>query len=66
MALARARKLADITDARVVRYQRRVDLADFFRFFGETEGRTVKLDVGLELPRLNAGQPYFLPVTYLP
>ncbi len=66
VALARARKLAGITDARVVRYQRRVDLADFFRFFGETEGRTVKLDVGLELPRLNAGQPYFLPVTYLP
>ena len=64
-ATARARKLAGIHDANVVRYQRHFDLADFFRFFGKTETRAVKVDLGIELPKLNAGQLYFLPPTYL-
>ena len=65
-ATARARKLADLSNANVVRYQRRVDFADLFRFFGESESRAIKLDLGIELPRLKAGQPYFLPSTHLP
>lgn len=65
-ATARARKLANLSNANVVRYQRRIDFADLFRFFGESESRAVKLDLGIELPRLKAGQPYFLPSTHLP
>lgn len=65
-AVARARKLADVPAAKVVRYQRRVDFTDLFRFFGETEGRSVKLDLGVELPKLSPGQLYFLPLTHLP
>lgn len=64
-ATARARKLAGISAANVVRYQRHFDFADFFRFFGKSESRAVKLDLGVELPKLNAGQLYFLPPTYL-
>lgn len=66
VAVARARKLADLPDAKIVRYQRRVDFADLFRFFGETEGRSMKLDLGVDLPKLNTGQLYFLPITHLP
>lgn len=65
-ATARARKLANIANANVVRYQQRIDFADLFRFFGESESRAVKLDLGIELPKLKAGQPYFLPSTHLP
>jgi protease-4 len=66
VAVARARKLADLPDAKIVRYQRRVDFADLFRFFGETEGRSMTLDLGVDLPKLNTGQLYFLPLTHLP
>jgi len=66
VAAARARKLAGISKANLVRYQRRIDLAELFRFLGRSESRAIKVDLGLELPRLNAGQPYFLPPTYLP
>ncbi len=65
-ATARARKLAGISSANVVRYQQRIEFADLFRFFGESRAQTtVKLDLGVELPKINAGQIYFLPPSYL-
>ncbi len=65
-ATARARKLANISSANVIRYQQRIEFADLFRFLGKSETRNVKLDLGVELPKLKAGQPYFLPSTHLP
>jgi protease-4 len=65
LAVARARKLAGISNANLVRYQRRIDLADLFRFLGKSEARSVKVDLGIEFPKLNAGQFYFLPPTYV-
>ena len=59
-ALKRAFQLARIPDANLVRYQRVFDLGNLFRLLGKTESATVKIDLGLELPQLQAGRPYFL------
>jgi len=61
-AVNRAKTIANLSDANLVRYEQRYDLSDFFRMFGKTDAaaRTVKVDVGLEAPKLEAGQLYFL------
>jgi len=64
-AVARATKLARITKANLVRYERPFDLSSLFRLFGQTEGATLKVDLGLELPKLQAGRLYFLSGTLL-
>jgi protease-4 len=66
-AIGRARKLAGVAQANVVEYQQHYDLADLFRLFGRAEPRerTVKLDLGVQLPKLQAGYLYFLSPTVL-
>ncbi len=65
IAKERALKLADIAEADFIRYQQRLDLSDLFRLVGESRKQSIKLDLGIELPKLKAGQPYFLPPTFL-
>ena len=62
-AVQRALKLAKIEDANLVQYQQIFDLSSLFRIFGKTEPTKIQLDVGMEPPRLKAGQPYFLSPT---
>ena len=64
-AVRRAKALADIPDANLVQYHRRLDLSDFFRIFGRAEDRRVTLDLGLELPSLEAGRAYYLSPLYV-
>lgn len=64
-AVDRAKKLAGISEADVVEYQQIRDFSDIFRLLGKTEVRPLKVDLGIELPKLKAGQPYFLSPTYL-
>jgi protease IV len=64
-AVRRAKSLADIPDANLIQYQRRFDLGDLFRLFGQTEDRRVTLDFGLDLPRLDAGRAYYLSPAYV-
>jgi protease IV len=64
-AVKRAKTIADISNANLIEYQQRYDISDFFRLFGQTESKAVKLDLGLEAPKLQAGQLYFLSPTYL-
>ena len=64
-AVARTRKLAGISNANLIEYQQRFDLSDLFRLFGKSDARAVKVDLGIETPRLQAGQLYFLSPTYL-
>jgi len=62
-ALASAKKLAGIEgDVNLIRYEQRLDLSDIFRMFGEskTQPPTVKVDLGFDAPRLQAGEMYFL------
>lgn len=60
VAFKRTLKVAGISKANLVEYQQRYDLSDLFRLFGKSEARVVKVDVGLEAPKLKAGQLYFL------
>jgi protease IV len=64
-AVKRAKSIAGIREANLIEYQQRFDLSDFFRLFGQTDSKAVKLDLGLDAPKLQAGQLYFLSPTYL-
>lgn len=63
-AVKKAIQLAGVSDANLIQYQQRFTLSDFFGVFG-SEARTVKLDVGMEVPKLEAGTLYFLSPTLL-
>jgi len=64
-AAERAKEIAGVSDANLIEYQVRYDLSDFFRMFGQSDGHGVKVDLGVELPKLEAGRLYFLSPTYL-
>ena len=62
-AVKRAKAIAGITRANVVEYQQRFDLSDVFKLFGKTEGKAVKVELGIEPPKLRAGYLYFISPT---
>jgi len=65
-AVERAKTMANIQRADVVEYQQVFDLSNFFRMFGESNAKkTVKLDLGVDIPKLHAGYPYYLLPTYI-
>jgi len=64
-AVERARDLAKISKANLVQYERPFDLGNLFRLFGETDSRAVKIDLGVQLPKLQVGRLYFLSPTVL-
>jgi protease-4 len=64
-AAARAEKLAGVEEANLVEYRQRVDFADLFSLWGQSEAHAVKLDLGVEMPQLEAGRMYFISSTYL-
>lgn len=66
-AVEAAKDLASITnEVNLVQYRQRYDLGDVLRLFGKTEkSAVVKVDLGMEAPKLQAGRLYFLSPTYL-
>ena len=65
-AVNRTRKIAGIAGSpNLVQYQQRYELGDLFRIFGKTEAPVVKVDLGMETPKLEAGRLYFLSPTFL-
>lgn len=62
-AVERTKKIARLEDANIVEYHPRRDLSDVLDLFGKSETRAVKVDLGLETPKLEAGQLYFLSPT---
>lgn len=64
-AVDRAEKIANIDTANLVEYRESVDISQLLRLFGQSQsGRAnVKLDLGMDLPKLNWGECYYL---YLP
>lgn len=62
-AVERAKTIAGIPATekpRLVEYQERYGLADLLKLSGKADAKTLKIDVGLDVPKLKAGQPYFL------
>jgi protease-4 len=64
-AVKRAKSIAGIPRANLIEYQQRFDISDLFRLFGKSDSKAIKVDLGLEVPRLQAGQLYFLSPTFL-
>jgi protease-4 len=64
-AVKRAKNIAGISKANLIEYQQRFDISDLFRLFGKSESKVVKVDLGMDMPRLQAGQLYFLSPTFL-
>ena len=57
----RARQIATIGDANLVEYRERYDISDFLSMFGQSgSAHDIKLDLGLNIPKLREGCMYFL------
>lgn len=67
-AVSRTEELAAVKGkATLVEYRQRVDFADLFGLWGQSESRAVqvKVDLGIEATKVEAGRMYFLAPTYL-
>ena len=63
-AVKMAKKIAGISKANLVEYRERYDLSNFLSMFGQSsQSHDIKLDLGMNLPKLQAGQLYFLSPT---
>jgi protease-4 len=58
-------KIGDAKDANLIQYQQRYDLGDLLHLFGKTEAPVIKVDLGLETAKIEAGHLYFLSPTFL-
>lgn len=62
----RAKEIAGLPSANLVEYRERYDISNFLHLLGQSElSHTVKLDLGMELPKLQAGELYFLSPTFI-
>ena len=65
-AVERAKKIAHISNANLIEYRERHDIAEFLRLFGQSSAsHDIKLDLGIEAPKLQPGQLYFLSYTFV-
>jgi len=62
-AVEKTKDLAELKDANLIEYRTRHDFSELLGLFGKASDRSVKVDLGLEFPKLEAGRAYFL---YLP
>ena len=65
-AVEATKKLANIKGgAELIQYQPVFDLSNLFHLFGKSDAKAVKLDIGVDIPKLTPGCMYFLSPTYL-
>jgi protease-4 len=60
-AVKRAQKFAGVDEADLVTYQEPFKLADMLGILGKSDAKGVKVDLGLDVPRLPAGMYYVAP-----
>ena len=65
VAVKRAQKLAGVSSADLVQYQPVFELANLFRLLGKSDAKGVKIDLGVDVPKLRAGYLYFLAPNYI-
>jgi len=57
----RAQKIAGIKNANLVEYEEHYDISDFLSMFGQNgKAKAIKLDLGIDIPKLRSGCCYFL------
>jgi len=59
-ALSRTLEMAGVEEANVIRYQHIPDISSLFRLFGQSENKSVQINLGVEFPDLEPGRMYFL------
>jgi protease-4 len=60
-AVDRTETIAHISNANLVEYRELYDISDLFSMFGQSSSsHDIKLDLGMDLPKLQAGALYFL------
>ena len=73
-ALKRAKIIAGIPDAKVIKYQRPVGFGDFFRLLGKSDlgpsgkapqKQTLQIDLGWNRSALQPGRLYFMTPTFM-
>ena len=64
-AVDKAKDIAGMGKANLIEYRRVSDLSELFQMFGKSDAKAIKLDLGIDMPKLKAGQPYFLYGDYL-
>ena len=64
-AVEQTKDFAGIDNANLIEYQQRFDLSDLFRLFGKSDAKSMKIELGMDLPKLQAGRLYFLSPTFL-
>jgi protease-4 len=65
-AVDRAKQIAGIREANLIEYRERYDISNILRLLGQSElSHSLKLDLGMELPKLQAGELYFLSPTFI-
>lgn len=61
VAVKRAKLLSGISgDANLVQYQIPISFANLLRFFGKGDAKNIKVDIGIEPPKIQAGKLYFI------
>ena len=64
VAVTRAKTLANISSADLVQYQPLISFSSLFGRFFKTEAKPMKVELGVEPPKLHAGYLYFLSPLY--
>jgi protease-4 len=65
-AVETTKHIAKIGNANLVEYRERYDISEFLHLFGQNgSAHDIKLDLGVEIPKLQAGQLYFLSTTFV-
>jgi protease-4 len=65
-AVDRAQQIAGIRNANLIEYRERYDFSNLFHLLGQSDvSHTIKLDLGTDLPKLQAGELYFLSPTFI-
>jgi protease-4 len=65
-AVDRAEKLAHIRDSNLIEYREHYDISDLFSMFGQSSrAHDLKLSLGIEPPKLQAGLLYYLAPTFV-
>jgi protease-4 len=65
-AVERTKKIANISNANLIEYRERYNISEFLRLFGQSDStHNIKLDLGVEMPKLQAGCLYFLSPTFV-
>ena len=59
-ATDRVLKLAGYADADLIQYREPLNLANLFSLLGKSEAKEIKVDLGVDLPKLKSGRLYFL------